>query len=505
MAKLQQLRQLHLLKAERDRQSRINRPRRWASPLDMAQQLDPSIIRTPALELINSALVEVANGTENRLLISMPPQEGKSSTVAYRFPQWLLADVDPNARVIIISYSDDIARRWGADIKRDYETYNGDEGTVDLGVRLRADSRAAGRWQVEGHRGGVFCAGVAGSIAGRPADLVLVDDPLKDLEQAQSEVYRERFRRLWQAVLVPRLAPTARVVLVSTRWHEDDGFGWLLEHDGDRAKGGKWRVINIPALSEEDTPDSLGRPPGQFMISARGNRDWQGIRKSVGQYVWSALYQGRPAPAEGGLFKRIWWRYWVPGQGQRIQLAGRAFDLRDLWKFGTVDLAATTKTSSDWTVICAWARTLDGDLVLLDRTRVRVGEEQHFAAARPLIERWGLDVLFIEATQHGYTLVREAANNHIPTAPVYAETDKFSRALPASAWVSTGRFWLPTGAPWLDSWISEHASFPAGTHDDQVDNTSMATRVAVTQWAPETGPPPLGPEDDGPDLARVNF
>ncbi|WP_157239521.1 hypothetical protein [Catenuloplanes japonicus] len=172
------------------------RTRRWASPLDMAQALDPTIVRTPALELINASLVDVAEGREDRLIISMPPQEAKSSTVSYRFPTWLMADVDQDLRTIIISYSDEIARRWGADIKRDFETFNGDEGTVDLGVRLRADSRAAGRWQIEGRKGGVFCAGVAGSVTGRPAELILIDDPIKDLEQAQSAVYRERFQRI---------------------------------------------------------------------------------------------------------------------------------------------------------------------------------------------------------------------------------------------------------------------------------------------------------------------
>jgi predicted phage terminase large subunit-like protein len=472
------------------------RRRRWASPLDMAQALDKTIVRTPALNLINRALVDVANGTEDRVIISVPPQEGKSTTVSRWFPEWLLADVDPDMRIISISYSDEIARRWGADVKRDFETFNGDEGSTDLGIRLRADARAAGRWQVDGYRGGMFCAGVAGSITGRPADLILLDDPIKDLEQAQSATYRERFHRFWQGVAVPRLGPGARVALVQTRWHEEDAAGWLLQHEGDRAKGGRWKVINIPAQCEDETTDPLGRKTGEYMISARGNRDWDAVKRSVGSYVWAALYQGRPAPAEGGLFKRIHWRYHTL-IGNRLHLGGREYDLRDCWRFATVDLAASTRTSADYTVIAAWARTISGDLVLLDLVRAKIGEEQHFAQARPLVQRWQLDTVFVEASQYGTTLVREATNDHVPISPIQAEQDKFSRALPYSAWVSSGRVWLPSGNPhWLDAFLNEHAAFPAASHDDTVDVGSLATRVAVTQWQP---PPAIRRTPAGPD------
>lgn len=499
LAKLRQLKQLQALKAERERLERASRPRRWASPLDMAADLDKTIVRTPALNLINDALVKVANGEIDRLMVSMPPQEAKSTTVSRWYPEWLLSNVDPAMRIIMISYSDEIARRWGADVKRDFETFNGDEGTTDLGIRLRSDSRAAGRWQIEGHRGGMLCAGVAGSVTGRPAEVFLIDDPIKDLEQAQSPTYRERFVRFWQGVAVPRLGPGARVVLVQTRWHEEDAAGWLLQNEGRKEDGGRWTVINIPAQCEDTATDLLGRKTGEYMISARGNRDWDGIKKSVGSYVWAALYQGRPAPAEGGLFKRLWWRYGTV-VGNHIHLGGRQFDLRDCWRFATVDLAASTRTSADFTVIAAWARTVAGDLVLLDLVRARVGEEQHFAQARPLVQRWNLDTVFVEASQYGTTLVREATQENVPITPIQAESDKFSRALPYSAWVSSGRVWLPSGQPhWLDAFLTEHASFPAAAHDDTVDVGSMAVRVAVTKWAPPPSPPRPS-TSDGVDL-----
>jgi predicted phage terminase large subunit-like protein len=243
------------------------------------------------------------------------------------------------------------------------------------------------------------------------------------------------------------------------------------------------------------------------MVSARGERDWKKIRRDVGEYVFAALYQQRPSPAEGNMFKRLWWRYWTtaPQLGMtspRINLGTRTVLLGDCWRFATVDLAASAKTSADWTVISAWALTPDRDLILLDRVRARVGEAEHFASARPLVEQWQLDTLFIEKSQHGTTLVKEATNAGVPISPLEADTDKVTRALPASAWCSNGRLWLPAGAWWLKTWVDEMAGFPNSAHDDQVDTLSYAVRVAVTQWAPRSATPMNAPPVQPPRLGE---
>lgn len=521
--KLAKLRQLRTLKAlqEQGRTAEARRKRdsnraRWPSPLDMACDLDPPRLdengdragmwRTPALELINTALVDLAEGRERRFAAFMSPQEGKSTTVSFWFPLWLLTCVNPDLRVLITSYSDEMARRWGGEIKSALERWSGDEGTIDLGLTLRKDSRAAGRWNIAGHRGSVYCASISGSITGKPADVVLVDDPLRNMADAQSEKIRDKAMSSYQSVLVPRLGPSARIAWIQTCWHESEPIRQILANEGRKEDGGKWRVISIPAIADSPN-DPLGRPVGQGMISARGDRDWQAIRKDVGEYVFSALYQQRPSPAEGNLFKRLWWRYWSPapqtGAGPRLDLGGRIFNLHDCWRFATVDLANSTRTSADWTVISAWARTVDGDLVLLDRTRARIGEADHFTHARPLVERWRLDTLFVEQSQYGTTLVREAAVNKVPLAPLAADTDKLSRALPASAWASNGRIWLPAGQEWTRVWVDEHAGFPNAAHDDQVDTLAYAVRVAITQWAPSPLPPTRPVPAGNVDLATA--
>lgn len=340
---------------------------------------------------------------------------------------------------------------------------------------------------------------------------LIIDDPIKDLSAAQSEAYRKRCRDFWQGVAVPRLGPGAKCLLVQTRWHEEDMAGWLLasEGEGDRAKGGRWNVVSIPA--QADSPDDLlGRELGEYMQSARGDRDWEATRKSVGSYVWASLYQQRPAPAEGGLFKRLWWRYWSPaptvGMGERVDLGGRIWPLADCWKFGTIDLANSTKTSADWTVAAVWAITLDGDLVLLDFQRARVGEEHHFDLVRPLADRWRADTFFVERSQYGTTLARDAAHTGVHLTPIDPESDKFSRALPYSARASAGRVWLPAGSPdKTKAFVDEHAAFPNGSHDDIVDCGSYAVRVAVTKWQPPPPKPQPAVEqfDDAPDFLTM--
>ena len=469
--------------------------RRWATPGELAKALDPTTVQTPALDLIDRELVAVADGEVDRLMVFMSPQEGKSVRVSHRFAEWMLIN-NPDMRIAIVSYADEIARRWGSDIRLDTQTYDGSDNAIDLGLRLRADSRAAGRWQIEGRLGGVYCCGVAGSLTGRPVDLLLVDDPLKDLEQAQSATYRERAWRFWQAVAVPRLGPGSRVVIIQTRWHEADLGGRLLAQDPDR-----WRVVSIPAVAES-ADDPLGREIGEPMVSARGQRDWAKIRADVGEYVWAALYQQRPAPAEGGLFKRAALRHWArmpadPSRhgltgGRRLDLGGRVVYLDDCWRFLTADLAASLKTSADYTVAGVWAISPDGDLILLDAIRERMDPAGHWPAVRGLRERWSADTVFVESRMFGTTLVYEAGRAGVPVVELHADTDKVTRALPATARADSGRLWLPPLeiGEWVQDWIDELLSFPNAAHDDCVDVTAYAARASAAHWSPDPGPPP---------------
>jgi predicted phage terminase large subunit-like protein len=458
------------------------KPRRWASPLDMACELNPQTVRTPALEVINAALVRLAEKPgQGRLAVFMSPQEGKSTLCSFWNPLWLLTH-DHDLRIIAVSYNAEKSREWGAEVKNAIENFSGADDTIDLGIRLRADTRAAGRWKVDDGQGGLYCAGVSSGITGRAGDYISVDDPTKNMQEAQSATMREKVTSTYRGAIIPRMGPHTKLVWIQTLWHESETIQGILANEGD-----DWEVIRIPAIA--DAPDDpLGREVGEPMVSARGVRDWAKIRRDVGEYVFSALYQQRPSPAEGGLFKRLWWRYWSMAPAtegvERIDLGGRIFPLSVCWRFITGDLAASTRTSADYTVAAAWALTTDGDLILLDRVKAKVGEANHFDLFRPLAERWQVDTAFIEKSFHTSTLAIDATNGGLHITPIDAEGDKFSRALPYSARVSSGRVWLPAGASWTGDWVDEHSGFPNGSHDDQVDVGSYATRVAVTKWSP---------------------
>lgn len=467
-------------------------PRRWRTPGDLACALDPQTVQTPALRVIDEELVRLADSDDvDKLIISMPPQEGKSVRVSHRFPEWLL-EHDPDLRIAIVSYTDEMARRHGGEIKLDVEFFDGTNSPIDLDIQLRQDSRAAGRWNIKGHKGSVYCVGIRGSLTGKPVDILIIDDPIKNLQEAHSAAYRQVLKDFWQAVAIPRMSPTTKVVIIQTRWHEDDLAGWLQVNEP-----GQWRVMNIPAQAE-GWDDPLSRSPGVFMESARGNRNWPKIRRNVGSYIWSALYQGHPTPAAGGIFKRVHLRYWslLPpdstrhGQmhGARIDLGGRVVYLDDCWRFVTVDLAASEKTSADWTAVAVWALSPYGDLIMLDGTRARIEEAQHWDLVRPLREKWNADVVYVESRMFGTTMVIEATKSGIMVKELKADTDKVTRAIPATVRAENGRLWLPTLSVMseIGTWVNELISFPNAAHDDCVDVVAYAARVDATEWLSQT-------------------
>lgn len=478
---------------------RKQRPR-WRSPGALAAQLDPSWRVTPALQLIDDALVDVAEGRCKRLIVTLPPQEGKTSICAQAFPLWLLT-FRPELRNAIASYEQDIAQRNGRRIRDWISTFDGTDGTLDLGLRVQRGDHSAARWSLQGHVGGVVCVGIGAALSGRPVDGVLViDDPTKDHEQAMSSAHRAAVWNWWQSVARTRLSPDAAVVVIMTRWHAQDLVGMLL---ADRSED--WRVISVPAIA--DSPDDpLGRAEGEPLVSARGRsiEDWESTKRSVGSYVWASLYQGRPAPLGGGLFATDKIRYWSAGRSEAgewlLDLAGRSVPMSLCHTFLVADLAASTRTSADYTVIGAFAITRERDLVLLDLVRDRMSPDKHFAAARPLFERWRAHTLYVEEMMSTVTLTYEAARGGIPISPLRADRDKVTRALPAAARMEQGRVWAPAGAPWLQDFIDELAAFPyAGAHDDMCDVLAWAAQIDATVYVP-----PLS-DDDEHELRRRRY
>lgn len=449
-------------------------PERYETPGVLAQRLDARTVQTSALEAIDQALVDLIDTPDGRLIISMPPQEGKTDRIR-RFVEWVLRDA-ADTRVVIASNAETLARRMGRQIRDDITSHK------SLGLRLRRDVSAQAEFQILGRRGGVYAVGIGGSLTGRPCDLMVIDDPIKDRKQADSEVHRQMVWDWWTDVASTRLAPGASVVLVLTRWHADDLAGRLVAAED----GARWKVLNIPAEADHDPAkgeqDLLGREVGEFMASARGRTlvQWAAIKVQAGSRTWNALYQGRPSPAEGGILKRGWWQsYDVPMWLERddgTRVVTHYDEILTSW-----DMAFKDTDSSDFVVGQVWMRR-GADGYLLDQVRGRMDFVETCRQFRVLAARWPQAFHLVEDKANGTAVINSL--RRIPSRGIIPEEPHGSKEARASAiapLVEAGNVWLPSPelAPWVGDLIDEAASFPTGQHDDQVDALSQALNRLV--------------------------
>lgn len=299
---------------------RENIRKKYATPADIAAATDPDFIKTPAVEVISNAIENgPLAGRRRNLIITMPPQEGKSTLACVWTPirAW---QRNPNLRIIIATYGEDLALTHSTKIREWIEGHG--SGVIDpltgmsvedkLGLRLSSKSRRMDTFKIDGSRGGGLVAvGLGGSITGKAADLFIIDDPYKNMQEADSETHREKVDEWMKTVAKTRLSPSASMILIQTRWHKDDLAGKTIE--AERAleeRFRSWRLINIPAISQEGIEDALGREPGIAMISARGRtkEEFEQTHREVGNRFFLAMYQGSPTDPEGGLFSRSWFQ-----------------------------------------------------------------------------------------------------------------------------------------------------------------------------------------------------
>lgn len=446
----------------RKREPIVPFPSVHSSPGELAHATYPGTIRTPALDTIDRALQKTAAGHQPRLIVTMPPQEGKSSRISRDFPLWWLTRL-PLSRIILASYGDDLAIRNGRAIR------NLIRSNPQLGLTLQAGNAPAKDWRLANRIGGIRSVGIGAGITGHSADLLIIDDPIKSQAEADSERYQTMVWDWWQTEAATRLAPNAPVVLVQTRWHENDLAGRLLTQEDS-----PWVCLNIPAQAE--TNDPLGRQPGEYLTSARQRTptQWAAIRKQVGARAWAALYQGHPAPAAGGIFNRDWWRTWYdpPRLGTVIQSWDMAFKGTD---------------TADYVVGQIWAQ--DGpNLYLLDQVRGRWTFTETCRQVLQLSQRWPMATAKLVEDKANGTAVIDALSQQIPgLIPVEPRGGKTVRAAAVSPLVEAGNIHIPA-TNWASDLIEEAAAFPNAAHDDQVDALTQAlTYLALPAGNTKTG------------------
>lgn len=464
---------------------------RYPTPGALARAYLPATRQTPALEAIDEVLVRLSDSANasGREMIFVPPQEGKSTRASCWFPLWMLAQ-DPSLRIAIVVYSAEKAERWGRWIRRMIQA------NPDLGIELAEDSRAVNRFETTAG-GVVMSVGIDGGITSEAVDLMIIDDPLRGRAEAESPTYRKRCWDWWESNAMTRASDQFRVVLMMTRWHADDLAGRLLAEEA-----GEWNVLRIPAVRDEESAAVLGSDgasvfhPNGELISVRNRPEgwFLKLKAKRSMYVWNSIYKQTPVAAEGNLFARSNFRYWqyLPRdvsrhdvlRGARIGLEDTVRFIADMTRFITVDLAASKKTSADYTVASVWGITTDGRLVLLDRDRGRFGEAEHWSLVRPLTVRWACPDVYVEESFKTATFVRDATQAGIRIQPLTPDTDKITRSIPASNRVKSHTVYWPDYVNWLDEWEDEIAGFPMWPHDDQADTLFYAARIASAHWTP---------------------
>jgi len=447
-------------------------------------------------------LARVTSGQCKRLMIFMPPRHGKSETVTIRYTAWRLLQ-DPTMNVIIGSYNQRLANKFSRRIMRIFEMLSAECGIRKEDIEKknskslfqgpqRKPARSVAEWETGGG-GTVRAVGVGAGIAGFGAGPVGMDDPGGNRADAEGETYRERVWDWFNDDIYTRLEPDAAIILIQTRWHEDDLAGRLLKEVEDG--GEEWEVVRLPALAEEVqsssfslsppseeaqslkgqakgctlNTDPIGRKPGEALCPERYDvKALERTRRKLGSYSFAALYQQEPVPAKGVKFKREWFKKILDEAPKGLR-----------WKRG-YDLAVSLKTSADYTASFRCAYDNEGNLYIADgfRSRIEYPEQRRYIVERMQVEH---DTEHgVEAALHGKALIqdlrRDRGNRAYAFKEIKVAADKLTRAL---AWLNlaeAGKLYLVRGA-WIDEFVDEVAQFPHGKHDDQIDAVSIAVSM----------------------------
>lgn len=442
---------------------------------------------------ICAALEEVERGNYLRLIISMPPRHGKSELASKRFPAWFMGK-DPYRQVVFATYNADVAQDFGRAVREIIRQPAFQQ--VFPGCQLRTGSQSSDKLQTE--EGGVaHFVGVGGGLTGRGADLLIIDDPVKGDQDAESRRERDKLWEWFTQVALTRLMPDARVVIIMTRWHEDDLVGRLTDptnpcYDDEVAQ--KWHVLSLPAIAEDKDP--MGRQPGEALWPERYGLNFLNEIRKYNSRGFSALYQGKPSPDTGDYFKRDWVKTYAPHE----------LPPKDRMRYYVAsDHAVSTAQHADktclvpigvdendniWVLPDVWWRKADTDDVIdamvdmMDQFKPQVwwAEKGHISKSiGPFLRK-----------------VQQERNVYCNLEEVHPAKDKQTRAQAIRGRMSMGKVFFPRFAHWWPEAEAELMKFPASRHDDFVDalahlGMGLARQVGanpMTQKEPDL--PPAG-------------
>jgi predicted phage terminase large subunit-like protein len=421
---------------------------------------------------LDAFLTAVENKESPRLMLTLPPRHGKSEIVSRRFPAYAFGR-NPDVSIISTSYSADLSSRMNRDVQRvmDGEIYKRVFPAVSLSGK-NIHTVASGNYlrnsdifEIVGHAGSYRSAGVGGGITGMGGEILLIDDPLKDRAEADSPTIREKVWDWYTSTLYTRLAPGGGILLVQTRWHMDDLAGRLLEAE-KAGEGDKWRVVNFPAIAEHDEAHrKVGEalhprryPLGQLLA----------IKAAIGSRDWEALYQQRPTPGGGAIFRKEWLRFWLPKD-----LPAKFNQTIISW-----DMTFKDSQDSDYVVGQVWGKAA-ANFYLLDQVRGRMGFTATLEAFKQFADKWPWAVQkLVEDKANGPAVIDSLKSKVSGIIPIEPDGSKTARAHAVTPLFEAGNVFIPNPqvCDWAQAYVDELLQFPAAAHDDQVDATTQALR-----------------------------
>jgi predicted phage terminase large subunit-like protein len=419
----------------------------------------PSFINGRHHKVMAKKFEEIASGKIRRLIINMPPRHTKSEFASYLLPAWFLGKY-PSKKIIQCSNTAELAVGFGRKVRNlvGSDIYS----TVFPNVALQSDSKAAGRWATN-HGGDYFAIGVGGTVTGKGADLLIIDDPHSEQEAAIASTNPEIYYKVYEWYSSgprQRLQPGGSIVVVMTRWAKRDLTGRIVQSWIDK-DGEEWEIIDFPAILPS------GKPLWPEFWSLK---ELEALKLELPLSKWNAQYQQQPTSEEGAIVKREWWQVW---EGERPPPC--EFIIQS-W-----DTAFTKNERSDYSACTTWGvfhkdeDQSDTHIILLDAMKERLEFPELKQRAMQMYNEWEPDACIVEAKASGAPLVFELRKMGIPVQEFTPTrgNDKITRVNSVSDLFASGKVWAPRKR-WAEEVIEEMAAFPNSDHDDLVDSATQA-------------------------------
>jgi len=436
--------------------------------------------------ILADQLMALEDGSKDRVCVNIPPRHGKSQLVSIFYPAWFLGR-NPGKKVMMVSHTTDLAVDFGRKVRNLIAT----ESYVEIfpEVALAVDSKSAGRWNTN-FGGEYFACGIGSALAGRGADLLLVDDPHseQDVINGNFSVFEKAYEWFTFGART-RLMPGGRVAIVQTRWHMDDLTGRVTNDMIKNEMADQYEIVEFPALL--DAEDADGKPimkplwPEFFDLAAL-----ERTKASMPAFQWNSQYQQKPTAEEASIVKREWWGIWPHDQPPHVE-----------YVIMSLDAAAEKHNRADYTALTTWGVFFNEEenahhLILLDSIKKRLEFPELKQLSMDEYTKWEPDAFIVEKKSAGTAIYQEMRRMGLPVqeyTPHRGTGDKLARLNSVADIIASGMAWVPS-TRWADELVEEIAGFPFMSNDDLVDSTVMALlrfrqggfiRLPTDEWEDE--------------------